>query len=181
MAKTIALLTAEDLERLGPDSRCELMDGVLVEMPPVGPTHGRVTIQLGTRLFLHAEAHGLGRVYTEVGFILQRGPDRVRAPDLAFIHADRIPPEGEPPGFWEIAPDLVVEVVSPNDTPGELQTKVREWLEAGVHLVWLVYPSSRTVTVVRSLLDRRELSADDTLGGEDVLPGFSCRVDELIA
>lgn len=179
MAKTIRLLTAEDLERLGPDSRCELMDGVLVEMPPVGPTHGQVTIRLGRHLDLHTDAQRLGRIYTEVGFILRRNPDRVRAPDLAFVRADRISGEGPPAGFWEIAPDLVAEVVSPNDTPAEVQTKVREWIEAGVRLVWVVYPSTRTVTVVRSLLDRQELSSGDALEGEDVLPGFSCRVGAL--
>ena len=179
MAKAIGLLTAEDLERLGPDCRCELIDGVLVEMPPVGGPHARVTMKLGARLVSHTESGRLGRVYTELGFNLRRAPDCVRAPDLAFVRMDRIPPEGEPEGFWEIAPDLVVEVVSPNDTRGEMQLKVREWIEAGVRLVWVVFPRSRTVSVIRSLLDREDLGADDTLDGEGVVPGFSCLVGEL--
>jgi Uma2 family endonuclease len=105
----------------------------------------------------------------------------VRAPDLAFVCRERLPPENQPRGFWEIAPDLVVEVVSPNDTRAEIQLKVREWIEAGVRLVWVVYPDSRTVEVIRTLLDREELTADDTLDGGDVLPGFSCAVAELFA
>ena len=177
MAKTITLLTAEDLERLGSDCRCELIDGVLVEMPPVGGPHGRITATLV--VLLHPVASRLGRLYTELGCILRRNPDRVRAPDLAFVRRERIPAEGEPRGFWEIAPDLVVEVISPNDTPAEIQLKVREWIEAGVRLVWVVYPDSRTMTVVRSLLDREELAADDILDGGDVLPGFACRVADL--
>jgi Uma2 family endonuclease len=166
VAKTVTLLTAEDLWRLGPDCRCELIDGVLVEMPPVGG-------------LLYPVAHLLGRLYPELGCILRRNPDRVRAPDLAFIRMERTP--DEPPGFWEIAPDLVVEVVSPNDTRAEIQLKVREWIEAGVRLVWVIYPDARTVEVIRSLLDREELTADDTVDGGDVLPGFSCRVAELFA
>ncbi len=177
MAKTTTLLTAEDLERLGSDARYELIDGVLVEMPPVGGPHGRIVVTLG--VLLHPTVSGLGHLYAELGCILRRNPDLVRAPDLAFFRSDRIPRGGEPRGFWEIAPDLVVEVISPNDTPGEIQSKVREWIEAGVRLVWVVYPDSRTVRVIRSLLDREELGADDTLGGGEVLPAFSCRVAEL--
>lgn len=180
MAKAVALLTAEDLWRLGSDCRCELIDGVLVEMPPAWASPGRVTATLGARLGSHADSCRLGRVYAGVGFILRRNPDRVRAPNLAFVRAYRIPPEGEPElGFWEIVPDLVAEVVSPGDTPAEVQLKVREWIEAGVRLVWVVYPDSWTVTVVRSLLDREELTADDILDGDDVLHGFSCRVGEI--
>jgi Uma2 family endonuclease len=179
VAKAVTLLTAEDLERLGSDCRCELIDGVLVEMPPVGGPHARITTTL--IVLLHPVAHVLGELYTELGCILARNPDRVRAPDVAFIRMERIPPEGEPRGFWEIAPDLVVEVVSPNDTPAEIQLKVREWIEAGVRLVWVVYPDTRTVSVVRSLLDREELTSDDTLDGGEVLPGFSCRVAEVFA
>ena len=130
-------------------------------------------------VLLHPVSRRLGRLYTELGCILRRNPDRVRAPDLCFIRSERIPPEGEPRGFWEIAPDLVVEVISPNDTPAEIQLKVREWIEAGVRLVWIVYPDTWTISVVRSLLDRVELTADDILDGGDVLPGFSCRVAEL--
>lgn len=177
MAKTITLLTAEDLERMGSDCRYELVDGVLVEMPPVNWPHGQITMQLG--VLLHPVARHLGRLYTEIGCILQRNPDRVRAPDLAFVRSDRIPPESEHGGFWAIAPDLVVEVISPNDTAGEIQVKTREWIDAGVQLVWVVYPETRTVGVIRTLLDREELTADDLLDGGNVLPGFSCRVAEI--
>jgi len=156
MVKTIALLTAEDVYRLGSDCRGELIDGVLIEMPPVNVPHGRVTMRLGSRVLAHADANDLGHVYTEVGFILRRNPDRLRAPDIAFVRKDRIPPEGKPSqGFWEFVPDLVVEVISPGDAPGEVQLKIREWIEAGVRLLWAVYPDTWTITVMRSLLDRR--------------------------
>src|SRR5947208_16972503 len=98
---------------MGSDCRYELIDGVLVEMPPVGLPHGEVTITLG--YLLHPAARGIGRISAEVGFILRRRPDMVRAPDLAFVRNDRNLPRPAR-GFWAIAPDLVVEVISPNDT-----------------------------------------------------------------
>ena len=78
-----------------------------------------------------------------------------------------------------LTPERLVEVISPDDRPGEIQAKVREWIEAGVPLVWLLYPRTRTVVVIRSLLDREELTAEDTIDGGDVLPGFSCPVADL--
>lgn len=97
---------------------------------------------------------------------------------MAFIRSERLRP-GSDTGFLEMAPDLVVEVVSPSNTPAEIQAKIREWIEASVRLVWVVYPEGQTVTVIRSLLERIELRADDTLDGADALPGFSCRVSDL--
>jgi Uma2 family endonuclease len=125
------------------------------------------------------EPRKLGRVYVEVGFILRRNPDTVRGPDVAFVRADRIPPQGEPRGFWEIAPDLAVEVISPTNTPSEVQAKIREWIEAGTREVWVVYPETRAVHRVRSLLERQELSEADTLDGGNLIPGFTCSVGEL--
>lgn len=178
LAQAVALLTAEDVLKLPSDLRCELIDGVLIQMSPPGGLHGRVSANVAYVL-KRAELSGQGVALGEVGFILRRNPDTVRAPDAAFIRKDRIPAGGIPKSFWEIAPDLVVEVVSPFDTAAEIQSKVREWLEAGVRLVWVVYPDSRTVNVIRSPTERVTLSVDDLLEAGDVVPGFSCRVAEL--
>jgi Uma2 family endonuclease len=178
MAQTVTLLTAEDVEKLSSDVHCELIDGVLIEMSPPGNPHGRIvartTLALG-----RAEAMGLGRVFGEGGFILRRNPDTVRAPDVSFFRSRRELPSTPRPAFWEIAPDLVVEVVSTWDTAAEIQTKVREWQEFDVRLVWVVYPETRTVHVIRSLQERLTLSEGDMLDGGDVLPGFSCPLSEL--
>lgn len=179
MAAIMPLLKAEDLWRLSSDLRCELIDGVLIEMSPPGPEHAGIALTIGSLVNVHVRARNLGRVLGEAGFILRRDPDTVRAPDVAFVRADRIPPTGLPKTFWEFAPDLSVEVVSPNDTPTEVQAKVREWIEAGVRLVWVVDPSTRTVNVIRSLRDRVTLAATDVLDGGEVLSGFSCRVSEV--
>ena len=118
---------------------------------------------------------------TDPGVIVRRNPDAVRAPDVAFIRADRVPPNGMPKAFSEIVPDLIVEVVSPGDSAAEVQSKVREWIEAGARLVWVVYPNDRSVNVIRSLQDRQALAATDSLDGGDVLPGFACSVAEIFA
>lgn len=178
LAQAVALLTAEDVLKLPSDLRCELIDGVLIQMSPQGGLHGRVSAN-AAYVLKRAELSGQGVALGEVGFILRCNPDTVRAPDAAFIRKDRIPAGGIPKSFWEIAPDLVAEVVSPFDTAAEIQSKVREWLEAGVRLVWVVYPDSRTVNVIRSPTERVTLSVDDLLEAGDVVPGFSCRVAEL--
>jgi Uma2 family endonuclease len=178
MAQMVTLLTAEDLERLPSDLHCELIDGVLIERSPPGNPHGRVVVKVIGAL-LHAEAMGLGRVFGEGGFILRRGPDTVRAPDVSFFSAGRELPSGIRPAFWGVAPDLLVEVISPWNTAAEIQSKVREWLEFGVREVWVIYPDTRTVQVIRSFQERVTLSEDDTLGGGEVLPGFSRSVFEL--
>src|SRR5919109_1548043 len=140
MASTTSLMTAEEAEHLPSDLRWELIDGVLIEMPPVNASHGGIAVTIALVVGQYIRAHRLGRLYVEVGFILRRNPDTVRAPDLAFVRADRLPPGGEPRGFWEIAPDLAVEIVSPSNTPAEVQVKIREWIEAGTREVWVVYP-----------------------------------------
>jgi len=178
VAETVTLLTAEDVEKLPSDLRCELIDGVLIEMSPPGNVHGRTAAKV-TGALLRAEAMGLGRVFGEVGFTIRRGPDTVRAPDACFFQTGRVPTSTVSPAFWAVPPDLVVEVVSHWDTAAEIQTKIREWIEFGVRLLWVVYPESLTVHVIRSLQERQILSVGDTLDGDDVLPGFSCAVAEF--
>jgi Uma2 family endonuclease len=179
MATITRLITAEEFAD-HPSSRwSELIDGVVVEMSPPGPEHGGIAGTVVGLLWPFVRQRGLGRVLTDAGFITRRNPDLVRAPDVAFIRAAQIPPEGLPRRFWDIAPDLAVEVVSPSDTRVEVLGKVREWIDAGVRMVWVVYPASKTIEVVRSLQDRITLGIGDTLEGGDVVPGFSCTVAEI--
>ena len=175
-------MTAEVLFQLsGEGRRYELVQGELQEMSPAGPRHGRIAMRLGSLIEQHTRQHNLGIVYAaETGFKLQTNPDTVRAADVAFVAHNRIPSEGEPEaGYWAIAPDLVVEVISPYDLASKVQSKVSDWLEAGCRLVWVVYPDTRTVTIYRSVTNVRGLTTEDILDGEDVLPGFSCPVGEI--
>ena len=110
---------------------------------------------------------------------LERDPDTVREPDIAYFSAERMPPGVRVPGYAETPPDLVVEVVSPSDTIREVNDKAFMWLGYGVRLVWLVYPDTRTVDVYRSGRAVTTLAEDDFLDGLDVLPGFTCAVSEV--
>lgn len=173
--------TAEELLAL-PDTgkRYELVRGDLKEMTPAGARHGTVAMRLASRLDRHAEESQLGVVLAaETGFRISRDPDTVRAPDVSFVARERIPPGGPPEGYWELVPDLAVEVVSPNDTAAEVQSKVQMWLESGVRLVWVVYPHNRSVVAHESLREITTLTADDALSGGDTAPGFQCSVAEI--
>lgn len=174
-------MTADELLRLPPDGhRYELVEGELKVRTPASPRHGRIAMRLGSLIEQHARQHNLGVVYAaETGFQLREDPDTVRAADAAFVAKGRVPPEGEPEGYWAIAPDLVVEVVSPSDSASAVQSKVADWLRAGCRLVWVIYPDTQTVTEYRSQAEVRMLTSDQMLEGGDVLPGFACDVGEI--
>ena len=175
------LMTAEELLDVRiPDKRVELVKGVLVVREPAGYTHGRVTLNLTLRLGAHVERTGAGQLFAaETGFTLARGPDTVRAPDIAFIRRDRLP-DSEPVGFPDLAPDLVVEVLSPGDRPGKVLAKVADWLSAGTKLVWVIDPTRRVARVYRLDGTEQILTVDERLDGEDVVPGFSCPIAEIL-
>ncbi len=176
-------LTARDLWALGEgDVRRELVDGEVVEMPPAGGVHGSVTLEIGRRLADYVERHGGGRVLVgDVGFILELpdDPERVRAPDVAFVSQERLPAGRLPEGFLRGAPDLAVEVLSPSDNPIEMQKKIRDYLDASARLVWVVAPEARVATVYRADGSARLLRVDDWLDGEDLLPGLRLKLGEL--
>ena len=177
----LAPMTAEELLRLPHDGhRYELIEGELKVMTPASPRHGRIANMATFLLTRHVRQHDLGVVYAaETGFKLREDPDTVRAADAAFVAKARIPPEGEPEGCWAIAPDLVVDVVSTSDSAPAVQSKVADWLAAGCRIVWVVYPDTKTVTEYRSWQKAQVLTADQSLEGSDVLPGFVCPVREL--
>ena len=176
--------TAEDLLRISADSshRYELNQGNLVTMAPAGYEHGDIAMELGAQLRFYAKERGLGRVYAaETGFRLARNPDTVRAPDIGFVRQERfpVPKEQRSSAFFPGAPDLAVEVVSPDDKADEVMRKVEDWLRYGAHLVWVVYPRQRMVMVYRADGGVRRLNADDVLDGEELLPGFHCPVADV--
>ncbi len=181
MTETKTGMTAEELMKTPDDGmRRELVKGEMREMPPAGALHGKAAMGIGRILGNYVQENELGEVpAAETGFIIARNPDTTRAPDTGFISKERIPSSGPPDGYWELAPDLAVEVVSPNDTATEVQEKVREWIEAGVRLVWVVYPKTREVVVHKSLKDISTLTEGESLRGDDVLPGFECPVKEI--
>jgi Uma2 family endonuclease len=175
------LMTAEQLlNSRVPDKHVELVRGVLVVREPAGLRHGRVTSALTRRLADHVETHSFGVVYAaDTGFTLARDPDTVRAPDIAFVRRERLP-SPEPPGFPDLAPDLVVEVLSPGDRPGEVLAKVADWLSAGTRLVWVIDPERRHARVYRDDGTETLLTANEALDGEDVVPGFSCLLEAIL-
>jgi Uma2 family endonuclease len=178
-----ARLTAEDLWKLGEgDTRRELVDGQVREMVPVGGAHGRLTMRVSRRLDEHVERHGGGKVLVgDVGFVLRlpHDPERVRAPDVAFVTTAQLPEGRLPEGFLRGAPDLAVEVLSPSDNPVDVQQKVRDYLEAGARLVWVIAPAARTATIYRADGSARLLREGDHLDGEAVLPGLAIPLADL--
>jgi Uma2 family endonuclease len=135
--------------------------------------HGRLAIKLGARLDEHVTRLGLGTVLVEAGYVLQRGPDTVRGPDVSFVSTARLPPDRIPEEFISGPPDLAVEILSPGDRWAEIEGKVADYLAGGARLVWLVDPRERRVTVRYPDRPPRALTDRDILDGEDVVPGFA--------
>lgn len=168
-------MTADELLRLHiPDKQVELVRGVLVVREPPGYLHGEITARLAYALMHYTVADRLGHVLVgDAGFKLENDPDTVRGPDIAFIRRDRLP-HPVPVGYAPMAPDLVVEVLSPHDRPGDVLAKVGAWLSAGTLLVWVVDPDRRLVRVYRADGSEMLVPSGGALDGEGLLPGFTC-------
>ncbi len=177
------LLTSEDLEEMGSDAkRFELYDGVLREKGVMGGQHGEIEIQLTRYLAPFVLDRRLGRLYpSDTHFIIVRDPATVVMPDVAFVRTDRLPPEDVRVGFMPVVPDFVVEVVSPSDRRIEVLEKIRLYEGAGVPLIWLVHPRTRSVTVYGLGQEPRTLHEGDILDGGDVIPGFTLAVADIFA
>ena len=153
----------------------EYINGELIPMPPTSVEHGDISMNLISQLNTYVRYNQLGRVYVpDTGF---RVGERVLMPDIAFVSTDRLPTDRSK--AFPISPDLAVEVVSPTDASSRVEEKVFAYLEAGTQLVWVLRPTSKTVTIYRSETDITTLNRNDTLRGEEVVKGFSCQVAEL--
>lgn len=178
---TQKLITAEEFMNMPdpPDgSQQELIRGVIVTMPPPKGRHGVCCSKVDRIVGNFVEEKNLGHVTcNDAGFISERDPDTVRGPDVGYWSRERVPEV--PDGYFEVPPDLAVEVVSPGDSQTRIQAKILHYLKTAVRMIWVVDPELRIVTVYRSLDQMRILEEDGTLSGEDVLPGFSCAVSRL--
>lgn len=172
-------ITADEFFERSDSEDCELVRGVLRVSEPPGGGHGRLAAKLAARLLDHVERLGLGTVLVEAGYVLERGPDTVRGPDISFLSVTRLPPDRIPEQFISGGPDLAVEILSPDDRWSEIEEKVAEYLARGVRLVWLVDPRSRRVIVRYPDRLPRVIDTDEILDGEDVVPGFTLALSEL--
>jgi Uma2 family endonuclease len=174
------IITGEELARMGDLGRCELVDGRIVRMSPTGYRHGDIEARIAEALGTFVRPRKLGRVLTgEVGLYTRRNPDRVRGADVLFITNATY--ERRTPGmaYLDVAPELVVEVLSPDDRAVEVNQKLREYFAIGVRQVWVADPEACSVSAYRSPTDVSEFRETDRLSGGDVLPGFDVAVFAL--
>ena len=177
------LLTADDLLRLSSQGvRGELVRGVLHETMASGHQHGKIAANIVIELGNFVKPRGLGTVVaSDSGVWLERDPDTVREPDVAFTSAAKIPLDAAIGGYAEIVPDLVVEIISPNDSRRWARDRAQMWLSHGAPLVWIVHPKTHTIDVYRPATPTSTLHEDDSLTGHQVIPGFTCPVKTIFA
>ena len=175
------LLTAADLLRLDAEGvRGELIRGVLCETMAAGQRHGKIVMNLAIAVGAFIQRERLGTlVGSDSGVWLERDPDTVREPDIAFTSTERLPLGEDVAGYAEVIPDLVVEVASPSDSRRAVHDKARMWLSHGVRLVWAVHPEARAIDVYRPGHATLTISGEGALDGLDVLPGFSCPLEAV--
>lgn len=175
------LLTAEELLALPNEKDFELLQGVLVERS-MGNESSQIAVLLASALISFVRPRNLGWILSsDGGYVLPLdGRDTVRKPDVSFVGIGRFPAgQPLPTGYYKLAPDLAAEVLSPGDLVYEVDQKIAEYLNAGVRLVWVVHPVTRTVMVHRQDRSTYQLRDTDFLDGEEVLPGFRCLVSEI--
>lgn len=168
------LMTGDELLALGADFHGELVRGKLIEMAPASWGHGGRSSKADRLVGDFVERCGLGVTFgAETGFYLSRNPDTVRAPDVAFVRAERIPKNQDGSGFFDGPPDLAVEVLSPGDRTADVLEKVADFLRGGTLEVWVIDPKARTITLYVPDAPPRVLSGSQPLDGSRALPGFA--------
>jgi len=175
------LMTADELLMMQ-NSRWgyELVRGKLKKYMPAGNLHGIIALKIGRIVGNFVEENNLGVVVAaETGFLISHNPDTVRAPDSAFIGKEKLAKYGITEKFFPDAPDLAVEVVSPNDRKKDIEDKVQDYLAAGVNLIWIIYPQKQFVAVHRQSKIVSILFETDELEGEEVLPNFRLPLEKL--
>jgi Uma2 family endonuclease len=180
LRESAAGVTGEELLRMPWLNPCELVGGRIVRMTPTNPTHGRIEVNVAAALRAFVRTQNLGVVMAgEVGVFTTRNPDTVRAPDVLFLSHERDARRTRRDGFLDVAPDLVVEILSPTDRPDAVRRKLVEYFAAGVRLAWVIDPATRTVRVHQARGETRSLGAGDVLSGADVLPGFELPIQDV--
>jgi len=176
-----ALVTAEEVQRISlPGKVTELVRGRLIVREPPGTHHGAIAANLAYHLSDFVRRHGSGAIFAQdTGFKIASDPDSVRAPDVAFVARERT---GliRSRGYAELAPDLLAEILSPDDQPAEVLAKVADWLAAGTKIVWVIDPDRRETRVYRRDGTLTVLGSEASLEGEDVLPGFSSPLRDVL-
>lgn len=174
----LPFVTADELLAMG-HGRRELVRGEVLEMSPAGDEHNVIAGNIFAYLWMWVKPRGVGTALpVDTGFVLRRDPDTVRAPDVAFVLASR---HVRTPKFHPGAPDLAVEVLSPDDRPSETAARIHDYLGTGTTEMWIVDPRSRSVTVHRVNAEPRTYSVDDTLACEDLLPGFHLALRDIFS
>lgn len=184
LERSSVLMTADDLWNLPHEQQklCELVRGEMRMMTPAGARHGVIVIRLSLRVAAFVEKGDLGVVCSaDTGYRLTHDPDTVLAPDVSFVRREEIPADGLPLQFWNLAPTLAAEVISPSDSATAVRNRAQMLLDAGTVVVWILDPDAKTVAVYRSGQQVVTLGARDQLTDDDVLPGFSCRIAELFS
>jgi Uma2 family endonuclease len=170
------LLSLDEFAALPDDGmKHELNEGELITMPPSKPRHGNCQLTLGSALREFVMAHGLGKVFTESGYRLT--PHTVRGPDVSFVRKSRLQ---NPDEYFEGGPDLAVEIVSPGDDASDLREKIKQYLNAGTSVVWVIYQRSRQIEIHTPDKTIRTLGAEDTLEAPELLPGFHLSVRTVL-
>ena len=180
LAPTVMHYTPEDLLALSEYGRFELIDGQLVERK-MGAKSSLAATNLLILMGSFVRGNNLGLVFqADCGYqIFAEEPGRVRFADGSFIRRGKLPEDRVPQGHCRVAPDLVIEAVSPNDTAYEVEDKIAQWLSTGVQLVWVIYPETQRLQVHRADGTVTKPRSEEHLMGEDVIPGFQCQVAEV--
>ena len=177
-------ITAEEFFQMPPPpdgAKAELVRGEIETVCRPGFEHGWRQLRIGGLLDHFGRSTGHGRAVVETGIVVERDPDTVRGPDISYWSAERLPLDCVPKGYPDLAPDVGIEVLSPHNKMARIRDKMAEYFRRGVRMVWIIDPEDRTVAVYRSMDEGRVYHENAVISGEDVLPGFSCRVSEFFA